>query len=74
MVVKFCGNNVHYAGSMEGSTLMVGKSEEHAQTICYPTPAVPSSRHEGIHNNSLGGAGDWILEISEWREWRERES
>ena len=39
-----------------------------AQMTYYPTPAVPNSRQKHtVHNNPFDGAGDWVLEISEWK-------
>jgi len=60
--------------SFNTATRVVDKSEENAQMICCPTPPVPNNRDEGIHNNPFDGVRDWIFEISEWREWSERES
>ena len=46
------------------------KSDEDAQIMRWLSTLEPNNRHQGVHNNQLDGVGDWVLEASEFREWR----
>ena len=37
------------------------------------SPLEPNARHQGLRNERFDGVGNWILETSEFREWREGE-
>ena len=47
------------------------KSDEHAKVMRWLSPLEPSNRHQGVRTSRFGGVGDWLLETSEFREWRE---
>ena len=47
------------------------KSDEDAQIMRWLSPLEPNARHQGVRTGRFGGVGDWLLETSEFREWRE---
>jgi hypothetical protein len=34
------------------------------------SPLEPNNRHQGVRTDRFDGVGDWLLETSEFREWR----
>jgi len=34
------------------------------------TPIEPAKRHDGVRTERFEGVGDWLLETSEFQEWR----
>jgi len=49
------------------------KSHEDAQIMRWLSPLEPNNRHQGVRTDRLNSVGDWLLEISEFREWRDSE-
>ena len=48
----------------------VYKSDEDAKIMRWLSPLEPNNRHQGVRDDRFGGVGDWLLETSEFREWR----
>jgi len=40
------------------------------QKLCVGSPLEPNTRHQGVRTNRFDGVGDWLLETSEFREWK----
>jgi len=49
----------------------VYKPDEHSKIMRWLSPLEPNNRHQGVRTSRFGGIGDWLLETSEFREWRE---
>jgi len=45
-------------------------SDEDAQIMRWLSPLEPNHRHQSVRNDRFNGVGDWLLETSEFREWR----
>ena len=45
-------------------------SDEDGQIMRWLSPLEPNKRHQGVRTDRFSGIGDWILETSEFREWR----
>jgi len=45
-------------------------SDEDAQIMRWLSPLEPNNRHQGVRSERFEGVGDWLLETSEFREWR----
>ena len=37
------------------------------------SPLEPNDRHHGVRTDRFEGVGDWVLETSEFRQWRDSE-
>src|SRR5207302_1870867 len=62
------------SGNIIGSfNNIVNKSDEDAQIVRWLSPLKPSDRHQTVRDKRFDGVGDWLLEPSEFREWRLRE-
>ena len=59
-----CGNTI---GSHNN---IVYKSDEDAQIMRWLSPLVPNNRHQGVRTERFDGVGDWLLETTDFREWR----
>ena len=59
-----CGNIV---GSFNKT---VYKSDKDAEIMRWLSPLEPNKRHQGVCTERFDGVGDWLLETSEFREWR----
>jgi len=46
------------------------KSNEDAQIMSWLSPLEPDNRHHTVRTNRHEGVGNWLLETSEFREWR----
>ena len=46
------------------------QSDEDGEIMRWLSPLEPGNRHHGVRTNRFGGVGDWLLETSEFREWR----
>ena len=46
------------------------KSDEDAQIMRWLSPLEPDNRHHDVCTKRFQGVGDWLLETSEFREWR----
>ena len=68
---NFGDSNMH-CGNTSGSFNTFYMSYEDAQVMRWLSPLEPKNRHQGIRNDRLSGVGDWLLETSEFREWRGR--
>jgi len=45
-------------------------SDEDAPIMRWLSPLEPSNRHQGVRTERFDGVGNWLLETSEFREWR----
>jgi len=45
-------------------------SNEDAEIMRWLSPLEPNNRHQSLRTDRLGGVGDWLLDIREFREWR----
>ena len=71
--IRFGDNNDNCGNTIGSYNKTVYKSDEDAQIMRWLSPLEPENRHHGVRNDRLDGVGDWILETSEWREWKEGE-
>ena len=49
------------------------KSDEDAKIMRWLSSLEPNNRHQGVRNERFDGVGDWLLDTSEFREWRDSE-
>ena len=68
-LVKFGEGNVN-CGNIIGSYNTIYKSDEGAQIMRWLSPLEPGIRHDGVRTSRFEGVGDWLLEASEFREWK----
>jgi len=45
-------------------------SDDDAPIMRWFSPLEPSNRHQGVRTERFDGVGNWLLETSEFREWR----
>jgi len=62
-----CGNII---GSFNNT---VYRSDEDAQIMRWLSPLEPNTRHQGVRTDRFDSVGDWLLDTSEFREWRRDE-
>jgi len=51
----------------------ISESGEDEQILRWLSPLEPESRHHGVRSNRFDGIGSWLLETSDFREWRNSE-
>jgi len=67
-------HSVNYSGNIIGSfNNSFYKSDEDERIMRWLSPLEPNNRHQSVRNDRFGGVGDWLLETSEFRQWREGE-
>ena len=60
------------SGNIIGSfNKVVNKSDEDARIMLWLSPLEPRNRHQSVRDDRFDGVGDWLLETSEFLEWRE---
>jgi len=64
------GNENANSGNFENCFNTIYKSDEDAKIMHWLTPIEPGKRHDGVRTERLEGVGDWLLETSEFQEWR----
>jgi len=47
--------------------------EEGHQILQWLSPLEPQKRHQGVRTDRLDGVGNWVLETSEFKKWRDAE-
>jgi len=70
--IKFGDGNANCGNIRDSfnSHTTVYKSDEDTQIMRWLSPLQPNHRHQGVRTDRFGGVGDWLLETSEFREWR----
>ena len=43
------------------------------QILQWLSPLEPQQRHQGVRTDRLDGVGNWVLETTEFRKWRDAE-
>ena len=61
------------SGNIINSFNTFNTSDEDGQIMRWLSPLEPNRRHQGVRADRFGGVGDWLLETSEFREWRDSE-
>src|SRR5207302_10588911 len=64
------GDGNTLCGNITNINNTVYKSDEDAQIMRWLSPLEPNNRHQGVRNERFDGVGDWLLNTSEFREWR----
>ena len=67
--MKFGDNNAN-CGNIKDSFNTTYTSDEDVQIMRWLSPLEPNKRHQGVRNDRFDGVGDWLLETSQFREWR----
>ena len=49
------------------------RSDEDGQIMRWLSPLEPNTRHQSVRTDRFEGVGDWLLETTEFREWRDGE-
>ena len=68
--IKFGDRNENCGNTIGSYNTTVYKSDEDAQIMRWLSPLEPKIRHQGVRDDRFDGVGDWVLETSEFREWR----
>ena len=66
-----CGNTIGSNNKTVYNGIVNIKSDEDAQIMRWLSPLEPEIRHHGVRSDRLDGVGDWLLETSEFRGWRD---
>ena len=67
---SFNNNNNSFNGIIN---FITGIDEEGQQILQWLSPLEPQQRHHGVRTDRLDGVGNWVLETSEFRNWRDAE-
>jgi len=70
---KIGDGNVNSGNITASFNTAINKSDEDAQVMRWLSPLEPGYRHDSVRTNRFAGVGNWLLETSEFREWREGE-
>jgi len=57
-------------GNIDNSLNNFYISDEDAPIMRWLSPLEPSNRHQCVRTERYDGVGNWLLETSEFREWR----
>ena len=68
--VKFGDGNVNSGNITSSFNATIYKSDEDDQIMLWLSPLEPSYRHDSVRTNRFDRIGSWLLESSEWKEWR----
>ena len=71
--IKFGDGNANCGIITDSFNTTINKSDKNAEIMRWLSPLEPNNRHQGVRSSRFEGAGDWLLETSEFREWREGE-
>lgn len=52
---------------------MIYKPDDDARMLRWLSPLEPNHRHHYVRSDRFDGIGSWLLEASEFREWRSGE-
>jgi len=66
------GNGNANCGNITSSS-NIYMSDDNARIMRWLSPLEPNIRHQGVRTERFDGIGDWFLETSEFREWRDSE-
>ena len=53
--------------------IATGPDVERHQILQWLSPLEPEKRHQGVRTDRLDGVGNWVLETSRFRKWRDVE-
>ena len=65
--------NINSGNTIGSYNKTVYKSDEDAEIMRWLSPLEPNDRHQSVRTGRFEGVGDWVLETSEFRRWREGE-
>ena len=70
-----CGNTTDSFNNTFNNSFnnIVYKSNEDAKIMRWLSPLEPNNRHQDVRTDRFDGVGDWLLEESQFREWRSNE-
>ena len=71
--VRFGDGNANCGIITDSFNTTVYKLDEDAEIMRWLSPLEPNNRHQTVRTDRFGSVGDWLLETSEFREWREGE-
>ena len=71
--MKFGDHNENCGNTIGSYNTTFYNSDENVQIMRWLSPLEPKIRHQGVREERFDGVGDWVLETSEFREWREGE-
>ena len=69
--VNFGDNNSNCNNTIGSHNIY--NSDEDPQIMRWLSPLEPNHRHQGVRTERFDGVGDWLLETSEFQEWRKSE-
>ena len=69
--IQFGDHNENCGNTIVSYNTTFYNSDENAQIMRWLSPLEPKIRHQGVREERFDGVGDWVLETSEFREWRE---
>ena len=64
------GDGNSNCGNMSNISNTFHISDEDASIMRWISPLEPNNRHQGVRNERFDGVGNWLLETTEFREWR----
>ena len=68
--VTFGDSNVNSGNITDSFNTTVYQSNEDAKIMRWLSPLEPDNRHHSVRTGRCEGVGNWLLETSEFREWR----
>jgi len=71
--VAFGDRNTNCGNIDNSVNTTIYNSDQHAGIMRWLSPLEPDDRHNTVRINRHEGVGDWLLEIKEWKKWREGE-
>ena len=71
--VSFGDGNSNCGNLIGGFNTTIFNSDKDAEIMRWLSPLEPDNRHQGVRTDRFDGVGDWLLETSEFQEWRQGE-
>ena len=68
--VKIGHSNVNSGNITSSFNTTINKLNGDAQVMRWLSPLEPGFRHDSVRKDRFAGVGSWLLEASEFREWR----
>jgi len=65
------GNINSFNNAISNTVNIIGLDAEQHQIMQWLSPLEPQRRHQGVRTDRLDSVGNWVLETSEFRKWRD---